>query len=207
MKTLPSLLIALALCLGLAPYAKAVEFSADMMQTVQDNQLPPGKAYVKEDRVRTERNMAGHSQIMIMDRAKAKVLMLMPEAKAYMEMRLDPAKMGAAALKDEKSEYGQWRVVGHETVDGWECEKRVFDYKDKPMGELTAWFAEKLGYPVKTVYKGEGGVMIMEYKNIKTGGVDDSLFEVPAGYQKMAMPTMGQGMGQGGMGQAKKAGM
>lgn len=199
------LLIILSLGLGLAPLASAAEFSADMVQTMQGKQLPPGKAYVKEDKLRTERSMAGRDQIMIMDRTQARVVMLLPDSKNYMEMRLDPAKMGAAALKD-KNEYGQWRAVGRETVDGWDCEKRVFDYKDKSQGELTAWFADKLGYPVKTVYKGEGGTMVMEYKNIKTGQVDPALFEVPAGYQKMAMPGMGQGM-RTGMASGKKTGM
>jgi hypothetical protein len=30
----------------------------------------------------------------------------------------------------------------------------------------------------------------MEYHNIKMGGQTDSLFEVPKGYKKMAMPAM-----------------
>jgi hypothetical protein len=32
----------------------------------------------------------------------------------------------------------------------------------------------------------------MEYKNIKMGAQADSLFEVPSGYKKMAMPAMPQ---------------
>jgi hypothetical protein len=37
--------------------------------------------------------------------------------------------------------------------------------------------------------------MNIEYKNIKMGGVKDSLFEAPPGFQKMPMPGMGAGMG------------
>lgn len=201
MNRLMRILIVLALCLGAAAAAFAAEFSADVVQTMGGQQMPGGKAYVKDNKIRMERSMAGHSQVTIMDASEAKVVMLQPEAKTYMEIRQDPAKMGAAALKEDKNDYGQWRAVGTETVDGWDCEKRVFDYKDKSLGELTAWFAVKLGYPIKTVHKGEMGLMTMEYKNIKAGNVDPALFTVPAGYQKMAMPAMG------GMMPGKKPGM
>jgi hypothetical protein len=32
--------------------------------------------------------------------------------------------------------------------------------------------------------------MTMEYKNIKLGPLDDSIFELPAGYEKAAMPIV-----------------
>jgi hypothetical protein len=32
--------------------------------------------------------------------------------------------------------------------------------------------------------------MVTEYTNIKEGGVNDSVFEVPRGYRKMSMPGM-----------------
>jgi hypothetical protein len=32
----------------------------------------------------------------------------------------------------------------------------------------------------------------MEYRNIKLGPLPDSLFELPAGYEKMAMPVIPQ---------------
>ena len=35
----------------------------------------------------------------------------------------------------------------------------------------------------------ENGEFSMEYKNIKEGNIPATVFEVPAGYQKMSMPA------------------
>jgi hypothetical protein len=38
--------------------------------------------------------------------------------------------------------------------------------------------------------EGSSGPMSMEYKNIQEKKLPDSLFKIPAGYQKMSMPSM-----------------
>jgi hypothetical protein len=38
--------------------------------------------------------------------------------------------------------------------------------------------------------KSSSGPMSMEYKNIQEKEIPDSLFKIPAGYQKMSMPMM-----------------
>ena len=40
--------------------------------------------------------------------------------------------------------------------------------------------------PIKIV--SEDKAFIQEYRDIKEGRVDDSVFEIPPGYQKMTMP-------------------
>jgi hypothetical protein len=194
MKPLLSLASALILCLGLALAAHAAEFSADIVRTGAGMPASTGKAYVKGDKIRMETTMYGNTQVTITDPAAKKAYMIQPAQMMYVEMALDPSRMGPEAMKDGQSDLGQWKTVGKETVDGWECEKRVFEFKDKSKGEMTSWFADKLGHPVKSVVKDGSMTMTMEYKNIKTGNVDASLFTVPAGYQKMTMPGMG---GQG----------
>ena len=57
--------------------------------------------------------------------------------------------------------------------------------------------------PVKTA--AADGSWTVEYKNIDRGSQADSLFEVPAGFQKTAMPGMGAG-GMGGMPQGMRPG-
>jgi outer membrane lipoprotein-sorting protein len=52
------------------------------------------------------------------------------------------------------------------------------------------WISEKLNFPIKTEMEGSSGSMSMEYKNIQEKKIPDSLFNVPAGYQKMSMPSM-----------------
>ncbi|WP_243357934.1 DUF4412 domain-containing protein [Fundidesulfovibrio terrae] len=207
MKPLWSLLSALALCLGLSLAAQAAEFSADIVRTMDGKPTlgGAGKTYVKDDKIRMETTAEGHRQVMITNPAAGKAYMLMPSTLSYIEMPLDPSRMGPEALKEGREDLGQWRTVGRETVDGWDCEKRVFEFKDKSKGEMTAWFADKLGHPIKSIVKEGSTTMTMEYKNIKTGPVDPALFSVPAGYQRLAIPGMGPGMGQG-MGQGMPGG-
>ncbi|KAF0230600.1 MAG: hypothetical protein FD177_2853 [Desulfovibrionaceae bacterium] len=206
MNPFTSLCFSLAIILLCAPAASASEFTADMLQTMNGKPGMSGKAAVKDARMRMDVSMEGQRQIVITDPAAGKVLMLMPEAKMYMEMKLDPSQMGAAAIREDNTEEGQWRSIGKETLDGWDCELKAFDFKDKSKGELTAWFAEKLSYPIRTVYKSGAETMIMEFRNIRQEAVAPAQFAVPAGYQRLNMPAMGQGMPPG-MAPGKNPGM
>ncbi len=81
-------------------------------------------------------------------------------------------------------------MLGTEKVEGYECDKILYTYRDKSMGVMTQWIARELNYPIKMLYEGPQGKTTMEYKNIKKGGVSDSSFSVPSDYQKMSMPGM-----------------
>lgn len=197
LKTLAALTAVACLCLFAPGLGQAADFTADMTQTVNGKPLLQGKASVKSDgKVRMESTMQGMSQVVISDPVTGRMVMLQPQTKLYMETRVDPAKMSPDVVKDGQSKLGQWRVVGRETVGGWECEKRTFDFKDKGQGDLTGWFALKLDYPIKTVFTNGKDTMSVEYKNIKAAPLDASLFEVPAGFQRMNVPA-GAGPGQG----------
>jgi hypothetical protein len=196
--------------IGLGPLAffcapaAAAEFSADLVQT-RGGETSQGKFFLKGDKHRTEITEAGQSSVMIMDVPNKKSYMLNPKDKTYMD--LSAMGMGAgqtqAQSEEELKKLGEWKNAGTETVNGYECEKKIFVYKDKSMGEMTHWISKKLHYPIKMFYQSRGMTMITEYKNIKEGGVDDKLFQIPPGYQKMAMPGMGGGkmpMGAAGSG-------
>jgi len=182
--------------------ASAAEFSADLVQT-RGGETSQGKFYLKSDKHRTEITEARQSSIMIMDIANKKSYMLNPKDKTYMDLSAMGGGQTQTQSEDELKKLGEWKNAGTETVNGYECEKKVFVYKDKSMGEMTHWISKKLNYPIKMFYQTRGMTMITEYKNIKEGGVDDKLFQVPPGYQKMAMPGMGGGkmpMGAAGSG-------
>jgi len=183
------------LCLGLlGGQARAAEFSADMVQT-RGAETSRGKFFLKGDRHRMEITEAGHSSIIIVDAGGQKSYMLNPEDKTYMD--LSAMGMGGGQTQTQSEEelrkLGEWKNAGTETVSGYECEKKIFVYKDKSMGEMTHWISKKLGYPIKMFYQARGMTMITEYKNIKEGKVDDKLFQIPPGYQKMAMPGISGG--------------
>ena len=54
-------------------------------------------------------------------------------------------------------------------------------------GRASYRISKKLGAPLRIESADKS--FSIDYKDIKEGGVDDALFEVPAGYQKMNMPA------------------
>jgi hypothetical protein len=112
----------------------------------------------------------------------------MPAEKMYMEMPISQEAQEKMLIKKPEEQAGM-KLVGTETVNGFECDKYEYEeaapHKNQPVKHFV-WIAKKLQMPIKV--KAADGSFSMEYQNIKMGGVADSLFEVPQGYQKMAMP-------------------
>jgi outer membrane lipoprotein-sorting protein len=172
--------------LAFSGLAIAAEFSADLIQKMGD-EVKKGKIFVKDNKMRME----FEEGITIMDLATGKTITIQPEEKMYIEM----PGMGPMATVDESdkelSKIATKKHVGTEKISGYKCDKYLITYHDKAMGKMTQWYSKKLKYPIKIVYHGPEGEMLTEYKNIKEGRVSDSLFKVPAGYQKMAIPGLG----------------
>ena len=178
----------LSLCWGI--FAQAAEFSADMVHSAGPGQTIKGKVYVKGNRTRNELQSGSEKTVNIMDMDAKKVWVLMPDEKMYMEMQPTPEMMASAQKKEDLETMADTKVLGTEKVEGYECDKILYTYRDKSMGVMTQWVARELNYPIKMLYEGSQGKMTLEYKNIKKGGVSDSLFSVPPDYQKMSMPGM-----------------
>jgi hypothetical protein len=168
-----------------AGLAQAAEFSATMITKAGGHEIP-GKVYVKGDKMRNEIQAAGHPMVNIMRSDKKVVWLIMPQQKAYMEMPITADTQQKMMSLTEKQK-AKMQKVGTETIDGYTCDKyeTTMDQQGKSMKVYT-WIATDLGVPIKIV--SEDGSFSMEYKDIKTGGVADSLFEAPQGYQKMKMP-------------------
>lgn len=161
--------------------AMAVEFSADMVIQPKGDQAMTGKIFVKGDKVRQETTEEGETQIMIIRPDKKLTWMITPEEKTYMEMPYqseDKTFEEWTADKEQKSKF-----LGEENVSGIACKK----FESVEDGEKTYfWIAKQFPFPVKV----EDAEVTMEYKNIKEGNIADSLFELPAGYEKMSMPIV-----------------
>lgn len=164
-----------------AQVALAVEFSAEMVVQPKGDEPMTGKIYVKGDKVRQETTEEGETQIMIIRPDKKLTWMITPEEKAYMEMPYqseDKTFEEWTAEKEQKAKF-----LGEETVSGLACRK----YESMEDGEKTYfWIAKQFPFPIKV----EDAEVTMEYRNIKSGAVADSLFELPAGYEKMSMPII-----------------
>lgn len=164
----------------------AFDFSADVVSRSAGQRMT-GKIAVSKDKVRMD--MGGMTTISRMDKMVSWVIM--PNDKMYMEQPIDMSKTAGAS---EKMPGEIERVsLGPETVDGRATIKyRVVYIANGVKTSMLQWIDNQTNIPVKTA--AEDGTWSMEYKNLKSGAQDSSLFEVPAGYSKFAMPDMGDMM-------------
>jgi hypothetical protein len=162
--------------------ALAAEFSAYMNNKAQ-GQPVQSKIYMKNDKVRIETK--GEEAYSIVRIDKNVVWMVFPKGKTYMEMVPHERQVPGEKLKGEVSR----KYVGSETVNGYPTKKYEVTVKDGEMSDKAhQWVSTDLNYPIKI--SAIDGSWSTEYKNIKMGSQPDSLFELPAGYEKMAMPGL-----------------
>lgn len=159
------------------------DFSADMVSKSQQGSFQ-GKIFVTKDKSRME--MQGSISISRMDKMIAWVLM--PQQKTYMEMALQPQNIVATADNKMPGEIKR-ELLGQESVEGRDTDKYKITYSDKQASNsVYMWLDKKIKIPVKT--EDVNGSWSVTYKNIKTENLDASLFEIPAGYKKMSMPSL-----------------
>ncbi len=176
--------VPLAVLLLLGPgQAKAIEFSSDMVIVPKGDEPMKGKIFVKGDKIRQETSEEDGTQIMIIRPDKKVTWMITPEEKTYMEMPYqseDKTFEEWTAEKEKKAKF-----LGEETVSGIACKK----FEAVEDGEKTVfWVSAKFPFPIKI----EDSEVTMEYRDIKLDPLPDSLFELPPGYEKMAMPIIPQ---------------
>jgi hypothetical protein len=220
-KNSPNLLIvplalAAALIVALGRPAAAQQFSADLVNT--DDGGAAGKSqkiYVADGKVRMEGGGIKGGALLA-DGAAKTAIMLIPEKKIYVDMARmagmvqifmplnpnDPCpqwqEMAKSAGRNNPGagDDGAWtcKRIGPDTVNG----RSAIKYEAvSPKGEQNnGWVDPKLKFLIKSQNaQGRG----MELRNIQEGPQQASLFEIPAGYQKVDMgQMMKQMMPQGG---------
>lgn len=165
------------------------ELSATLVST-SGGQTMTSKIYMKPDKFRTDSEAAGSSTIVRKDLNK--VWMIMPSQKTYMEM---PGVMDESIQTAEEKVKGEIsrKEVGSEPVDGHPSTKyEVTARVDGSEVRMYQWWATDISFPVRTA--AIDGSWVMEYRDIRTGSQPDSLFEVPAGFKKMNLPGLPEGM-------------
>ena len=163
---------------------QASDFSADLVSKAQGKTVQ-GKVFMGNNKMRMETQEG----VTITRMDKKTVWILMPKEKMYMERALDASR---APAQSEKVEGEVKRaLVGQDVIDGRKVEKYEVVYVNNNKKEsMFQWIVPGMMMPVKMA-AGDNS-WSMEYKNIKTGKQDDSLFEIQAGYEKfsMQMPSM-----------------
>lgn len=181
---LKKLFLVLLLTISFSSAALAMEFSADTVTTMQGGQKMSGKMYFKPDKFRME--MKTNEETVMITRIDKKVTWnVMPKQKMYMEMPFD--LKNKPKVEEKFAGEIERKEVGSETIDGHPTKKYLITYKvgDKK-DQVYQWLATDIKFPVRTA--AVDGSWAQEFKNIKMGPQRDSLFEVPAGFQKMQMP-------------------
>lgn len=185
-RKLTGLILGLASWFLLVGLAQAAEFSAVCVTKTAGHELP-GKIFVKGEKVRVEASTPLGRTISILRLDKKVMWILMPGQKSYMEMPFDQKALSKALNMPEAG--ASKKLVGTETINGLEAEKYLVGSGE---GKSTVWIAKKLGVPIRVESANKS--FSQDYRDIKLGGVADALFEMPAGYKKMAgaagMPKM-----------------
>jgi len=170
--------------------AVAMEFSADTVTTHKGGEKITGKLYYKPDRFRME--MKANEDMIVITRMDKKVAWnIMPAMKMYMEMTFD---LKNRPMVEEKFEgETERKLLGSETIDGHPTSKYLITYKSgNRTDQVYQWIATDINFPLKT--SATDGSWIQEFRNVRIGSQPNTLFEIPAGYQKMEMPQMPGGM-------------
>lgn len=170
------------------PLKSPSDFSVEMV-THAGGQDISSKMFKSKDKTRMESNVQGMESVSIVREDLKKMYTLMPAQKMCMEMDLNPA-IAAADMTSPKGDM-KWEKLGSETVNGAACDKYKVTMTLEGKTSEMFYFLDSKGFPVRTEIKMEGQTMSVDYKNWKEGSQEASLFEVPAGYNKMQMPAMG----------------
>jgi len=183
-RTIAALVLTVAFVWGLAMTSSpafGAEFSADIAMKPKGEQELQSKIYVKDKKIRHELTEDGETQIIVFRPDKGVVWTIIPEEKMYVEAPMGDSEKTLEEWTPEKEKKA--KSLGDDTVSGYPCKK----YELVEDGEkVTFWVSKKFPFPIKV----QDDEAVIEYRNIKEGGVADSLFDVPAGYEKMSMTEM-----------------
>jgi hypothetical protein len=162
-------------------------FAADQVHTM-GKKTTTGKVYAIENALRIESEDKGKKSTSIMRFDRKVMWVLMPEQRMYLEMPWQGLAEVASTMQGAKT---QRDSLGSEQVGAYHCDKSRVQttYEGKTYISIE-WAAKELeGFVVKRA--DEKGQWSTEYENVKLGPQDPSLFEVPAGYQRMSMGGLG----------------
>ena len=166
------------------------QFTADMV-TTEGDVSKTSKFHVENPFYRMDMEEGGQKMFVVVNNETKTTRVFMPSEKMYMEMKSDDMKSLSndvfQSLEVQKEKY-ETKLVGKETVNGYDCEKYQVIIDGSPVSSY--WQSPEIEYPIKVI-SGEKQNMIMELKNIEKGDVDDAIFKIPAGFTKMEMPMPG----------------
>jgi hypothetical protein len=193
--------------------AQAPKFEGVVTMVIRNNGMANEAQYsVKDGQVRMDVQTGGMQVYMLMAPADGKVVIVMPMQRMYMDQSVD-AMMAAAGNKAKDTKKPDLKKTGKkETIAGLECEHvTVTDdngqaadacvTKDLGNFVLPSGPAGRGGQPGWQNALGEGyfplkvsinNEVAFEVVRVEKKSLDNSIFLLPDGFQKMQMPSMGR---------------
>lgn len=167
--------------LSIALPVGAAQFSATMM--IKDGEkLMPGRIFVQDGKMRQEFSDAEGQTVTIVRPDLKVVWIILPREQTYAELPLK-LKLPGQFIQIPPDALSK-RLLGKETVNGYEAEKYEFTVRTAGGPERqTVWLAAKLSAPVKMISRERN--FAIEYKNIKEEVQADRLFNLPPGFKKL----------------------
>ena len=125
---LSSLLLLLFTSASAVAGRNQVEFSADFIQSMPQQESQQGKIYIGNEQVRTEVTVSDEAMVQIIDMKQQAAYMLDPEQQTYMEHKAGPGEMmPETAAKDANPCAGMQNLscnkIGVEAINGRPAEK------------------------------------------------------------------------------------
>lgn len=159
------------------------DFSADQVLTViRDGKREDrfSKTFSKGDKTRVEIHTPGRESIRIArkDKTPAVIWTLFPDQLVYFEFE-------EAKKKGPKKE-----LLGVDTQEGFLCNKYRVTLSG-PEGFYTGvqWEAIDLNHtPIRQEYQRGNELIVIKLKNIQIHPLEDTLFEIPEGFQRVDKP-------------------
>lgn len=167
--------------------AFGLDFTAVMTETVK-GETHTGMIYVKDGRYRMEEIEDEQNLVVIVDERIRLTRVLLPDKKQYIEMEVsDPRSLINDPFQAVKHAaiLGDYRLVGTERIDGYDCEHYKILLDDKEV--MDEWVSITLDFPIKIATAGPDGRTV-ELTSFLSRPLEDSLFEIPAGYVKVGDP-------------------
>jgi len=167
---------------------QAAQFTADLIQSM-DLMMTTGRVYVSDARYRMDlQTPVGPDVVVIVDQAANLTKVLFPMYKTYMEI---PSNDHMSLMNDpfQAAEYmlTQYSLeeMGSETIAGYSCSKQLIlsksEYGDSQI--MNRWVCEELGFPLKLEMLMQEDTFT-ELSGIKIEPVNESMFQVPADFEK-----------------------
>ena len=175
------------LLLIFAGSAAALDFSAEFVEK-DGADISKGKIYVAGDKSRYETDGSGSIEVT---RADKKVMwVIFPKHRTYVEEEFLAPSPGAPQTGNYAAPKSTGDLskkdLGFETVDTYRLRKYLVTVKynkGETQDQYYEWYRSGFPIPIKTANL--SGTVSYEYKKLKLGAQDPSLFVEPRGYKKV----------------------